>query len=156
MFIFTPDSVEEENDWKSDGHSWSNEGTKKIPIGEFEIQKRHFKLLLGVVKGKKTLEKGFKKVAYTLPPSSDGMPCTTVVHYMGDHTLSVPRAHGNAKNAKKVFVRIQPSVMKWMEDRVKSRENPHQIYKKAVSEGVSKNGITYCIIIYYIIIFKLN
>ena len=134
VFVFKPLDSNSKDDWKADGHIWSNEGTRTLKFHDFTIHKRHFKLFLGYEGKKRKIENGFKKMVYHF--ESDDV---ALIHYLGNESLSIQRAHGNSKKAGKVFVRTQPSVLEYLKRKVAaSSENPHKMYKEIVSCGKLK------------------
>ena len=91
VFIFAPRTSDEANDWKSDGHIWSCEGVRKLKVGDYIVRKRHFHLLIGYNGSKRITDKAFTKHIYQIEDDT-----TLLIHYMGDHTKSKPRPHGNS------------------------------------------------------------
>ena len=131
VFVFKPSDALHKDDWKADGHIWSNEGTRTLKYQDFKIHKRHYKLFLGYEGKKRKIENGFKKMVYHF--ESDDC---ALIHYVGDESLSVQRSHGNTKKNARVFVRTQPSVLEFLKRKVAtSTENPHKIYKDIISRG---------------------
>ena len=114
------------DDWKSDGHIWSNEGTKTVKINDYEVKKRYFNILKGYDGKKRIVDKTFSKHVWSFGD-------TSLIQYKGDSKVSIPRSHGNAKSKNKLFVPTQPSVIQFLKERTKTRENPHEIYKKNIS-----------------------
>jgi 23S rRNA G2445 N2-methylase RlmL len=75
----------------------------------------------------------FKRSAYIFKNNRN----LVLVHYEGDETVYVPVTHGNSKkdNASE-YTRTDPSVLKTIEDQVKSGEkNAMEIYRDNISDN---------------------
>ena len=130
-FIFLPKNEGEINDWRADGHRWSNEGSAKLPRRNPIYRKTYFNL---VTEDGKT--KNFKKEVYQ--QLGDGLQ-PTLVHYIGDHTLSIPRAHGNTvSDDRKVFFATKKSTLNNLKETVFVKD-PHKLYKEKIAEPSSEN-----------------
>ena len=68
IYLFKSSGKITKNDWRADGHMWSNNGVKKLPKKEPVLTKSYFLLNLG--QGKTTNK--FKKEAYM---------CLTMIRY---------------------------------------------------------------------------
>jgi len=131
VFVFKPKSQHNNDDWKSDGHTWTCEGVRKMKYADFTITKRHYKLFLGYDGKKRKIEGGFMKHVYHFEDDE-----IALIHYIGDDSLSKQRSHGNAKKTNTVFVRAQPSLLEFLNRKVsRSTENPHKIYKDIIGRG---------------------
>jgi hypothetical protein len=122
VYIFKPSGAITMNDWRADGHSWINNGVRKLPRKEPVLTKSYF--LLNTGKGVST--KNFRKEAYQLQG-------VVLLHYIGDETLSVSMPHGNSKKQTKIFIRTKPSVVEKLAVNLQYQE-PHKVYKEAVAK----------------------
>ena len=137
VYVFRPDDPAEINDWVSDGHMFSCEGTRKIKGRIGAMTKKYFYLLIKTEGKKRITDKRFRKEIFT--SQEDAHKGTVVIHYIGDETLSVPRPHGNSLRQTRISIRPKPSVSTKIEESVKgnSDKSAHKIYKEAVTEGHS-------------------
>ena len=93
-------------DWKADGYSWTNQGTKSLPRKDPKYRKSYF--YIKDIHGKPN--SGFRKDVY-LPVNPKPDQCVCIVHYIGDEELSAPAPYGNTKAQTKMFFRTKPSVV---------------------------------------------
>ena len=135
VYVFRPDNQAEINDWVSDGHVFSCEGTRKIKGRIGAMTKKYFYLLIKIEGKKRITDKRFRKEIYTSQEESHRK--TVVMHYIGDETLSIPRPHGNCLRQTRISIRRKPSVTKRIEESVKGNSDKpaHKIYKETVTEG---------------------
>jgi hypothetical protein len=127
VYVLEPDAIST-NDWRADGHRWENNGISKLPRSRPVISKTYFYLKID-----SGVTKAFIKSVYMLYPHSDNGKI--LIHYIGDSTLSKPSPHGNANKQTKLYFRTKPSVIRKMEDNVKTGEPPGKIYKQEVSHS---------------------
>ena len=103
VFLFEADSFHKRNDHKADGHKWLNQGTTKLPRCGPRIAKTYY-----YIRTETGISKNFRKDTYTLV---DGSNLRTLIHYVGDESISVPSAHGNSKKQTTLFFKTKPSVL---------------------------------------------
>ena len=65
MYVFRPDDPAEINDWVSDGHMFSCEGTRKIKGRIGAMTKKYFYLLIKTERKKQITDKRFRKEIFT-------------------------------------------------------------------------------------------
>jgi hypothetical protein len=130
IYIFKSSGKITANDWRADGHVWSNNGVKRVPKNNPVLTKSYFILNLG----KGITCKEFRKEAYLFPRANGS--CVVLMHYLGDHTLSITRPHGNSARQTKIYIPTKPSVLHQLEQRV-ARQESHIVYKEAVSKVAS-------------------
>ena len=106
VFIFLPDSVDEQENYKCDQYRWLNSGPKDIPRKNPLVKKQYF---IGKLPNGKT--QAFQKHCYILV-SDTRNPYPVLIHYIGDETVMVDYPHGNSKKSTNAYFAIAPSVRK--------------------------------------------
>lgn len=119
------------DDWKCDDYAWRNSGTRYIPSRNPVMRKNFY--FIREVDSKTRGCKDFKKCAYYLLDK----PNIILVHYIGDESTYVPRAHGNRKKGNDVYVRTCPSVISAIKDCVVN-ENPVDTYNRLRTTSVEQ------------------
>ena len=120
-----PDEGAVNQDWRSDGYLFRQNGKKQWGNKKCGGVKMYFKLR---VTGGYTFD--FEKVVYT----HSGFPNKVLIEYLGDETVAEDLPHGNAKRAAKKsqpYFRSKPSLLKKIQDKVLNDkgELPSEIYK---------------------------
>ena len=93
VYLFENSTPWKEKDWKSDGHKWENSGTSKLPKSCAKVSKTYF-----YIKDEhNNVNNKFRKDVYTLLHKSNSNSVKYLINYIGDDSLSVPTAYGNAK-----------------------------------------------------------
>ena len=127
-----------ENDWKRDQFQWIHYGSSTVTIGSVILEKQFYKIRFPSTKGqlkghsrnRAVSSLQFKRSAYNFKDNRN----LELVHYEGDETVYVPVTHGNIKkdNASE-HTRTAPSVLKTIEDQVKSGEKTDmEIYREYI------------------------
>ena len=80
VYVFRPDDPAEINDWVSDGHMFSCEGTRKIKGRIGAMTKKYFYLLIKTEGKKRITDKRFRKEIFT--SQEDAHKGTVVIHYI--------------------------------------------------------------------------
>ena len=91
------------DDWKADGYTWRNYGTKRYICEGMEIEKTSFKII-----NNKEVSNKFQKHAFQFTDSYNGK---TVIVYMGDIETYQNLPHGNRKRNSRPDKRTKPSLM---------------------------------------------
>ena len=122
------------DDWRSDGYRFHSNGSKKLgAIGEVEIKKVYFKLMVSLTGSR--LERFSSKFSREVYYRSN-RPNEVLVQYSGDKSAVVALPHGNyTRNEKesKVYHRTKPSVLEQIRDQKDSR--PMHINSDLVNNG---------------------
>ena len=126
IIAFQPKSPAEKEDWKADGHRWTNASSKKLPRKDPIFKKAYF-----YAKGEdgKAINEFRKDVYFPI----DNPENIAIIHYIGDDQMSVTGKHGNSLKQTKLFFRTKPSVLKRIAEEVEENV-PHKVYKKMVTE----------------------
>ncbi|XP_065656541.1 uncharacterized protein LOC100202561 isoform X2 [Hydra vulgaris] len=106
VFIYLPDTVEEQENYKCDQYRWLNSGPKEIPRKNPLVKKQYF---IGKLPHGKT--QAFQKHCYVLV-SDHRSPYPVLLHYIGDESVMVDYPHGNSKKSNLAYFAIAPSVRK--------------------------------------------
>ena len=125
VYLYKSTSKAKTNDWKADGHRWINNGITKLPRKDPKIYKTYFYL-----QTKEGMNKNFKKMVFQLPSDTT----LSLIHYIGDESLSIPTSHGNALKQTKLFIRTKPSLLEEIEDKIE-HQIPNKIYKDKVADA---------------------
>jgi len=104
VFIFLPNSLNEQENYKCDQYRWLNSGPKEIPRKNPLVKKQYF---IGKLPQGKT--QAFQKHCYILI-SDQRIPYPVLLHYIGDATVMVDYPHGNSKKCNDAYFAIAPSV----------------------------------------------
>ena len=121
IYVYKPNDPAQQRDWVADGHMFSCEGTRKLRGRTGQIRKKYYYLLLKTEGKKRTTDKRFRKEVYeSLCPELSGI---TILHYLGDSSFSIPRAHGNCLRQAKISIRTKPSVLKKIEESVREADD---------------------------------
>ena len=94
VYVYKPEDRLLEKDWVADGHYFSCEGSRKLKGRTGQIVKKYYYLLLKTEGKKRTTDRRFRKEVYQ--SSSPELSGITILHYLGDAELSVPRPRGNS------------------------------------------------------------
>lgn len=129
-YVYRNTDATKQKDWTADGYFWRNKGSykypkrAKIPI----INSRQYWLMRD--SDDNIGDRNFQRRIYINPHVN-----LVLVHYTGDETLFIPRAHGNARISQSDnFIRTLPSVNQQI--RITSIEKqPSEIYKEMVTQN---------------------
>ena len=113
---------------------WSNQGNRK-PLPR--SNPRYLKTYYYIRDRDGKANKAFRKDVH-FPLDCPERLC--IVHYIGDESLSIPTAHGNAKQTK-LFFRTKPSVLENLQIRTEVTK-PHKVYKEMICENVEGHDAT--------------
>ena len=90
VYLYSDDGDRtKKEDWKADGYTWRNYGTKKYLCDGMEIEKTSFKII-----NNKEISDKFQKHAFSFTDQYNGK---TVIVYMGDSEAYQNMLHGNRK-----------------------------------------------------------
>ena len=128
-------------DWPVDGYRWKNLGTTKIPRTYTMYHTTSYSIVtLGNWPGqRKSYDNGFQRIAYK---SCADIPYI-IVHYIGDHKLYKPLAHGNSHNKDIEYIPMLPSSCKKAAEMLKQKTatayfNELETQKAVLSKGAKK------------------
>ncbi|CAG2203434.1 unnamed protein product [Mytilus edulis] len=112
------------DDWRCDSHRWYSNGTKPFPRKEGKYTKFYHALMTEKGSTNKFVRHAYRSIA----DNQD----IIVVHYLGDHSLSVPFSHGLRRNNTRPHFRTAPSVINQLTD---NQKEPSSVYRNMTTNG---------------------
>ena len=98
--MFKPTDNSQVQDWRSDGHRWYNNTRMDMPKGNTVVTKIYFYLETEQGINKEFRKHVFFRINSLLGPS--------ILHYIGDEKVSIPRSYGNSLIQTKLFFSHTP------------------------------------------------
>ena len=126
--------VNKKDDWKADGYTWRNYGTKKYMCDGLEIEKTAFRII-----NNKKVSYEFQKHSFRFTDSYNGK---TVIVYMGNSDAYKNMPHGNRKRNNRPHKRSKPSLMKTIKSQ--NDKAPKVVFDSMKSDNPNSlvNGIS--------------